>query len=295
MIPAKTTFQQPMAGDLIARINALNNITLTQDKILWSTPQVVAGSWREQTTTKNTAIRATVVQGDPSFSGSRDILYDRINIGLLSNIKGFEVMASGVSNVHGLLPYLKMCTGLSLVASDLENLPLVANQEGGFDAVLSATPANKGWFGSVSVKVKPGGIPLDEVITTTKLTGLNYPTTDTTQVFAQVYMYAYDFTTNFDFIEGLSPGVLSDANALTLANAIKAVDISDFRASWNADAGTNTFSLQGATVVSNGLNNASLPTNPNYKYVLAVRLRDQVTSPKGVMYLHYNDPFNPEA
>lgn len=295
MIPGKHTFQQAIAPDLIARINALNNIALTQADVLWSTPQVVSGSWREQSTTKNTAIRATVPAGRPDFSGSRDILYDRLSFALLANIRGFEVSASGISDVHGMLPYLKMCTGLMLATTDVENLPLVANQSGGFDAVLTATPANKAWYGSVTVKVKEGGLPLDEVIVNTKLTGLNYPTTDTTQVFAQVYMYGYDFTDQFDFVSELDAGELSDGDALTLSEAIKARDVSDFKASWNASASATEFSLQGATIVSNGLNNESMPTNTNYKYVLVVKLRDQVTSPKGLMYLHYNDPFDPEA
>jgi hypothetical protein len=37
-----------------------------------------------------------------------------------------------------------------------------------------------------------------------------------------------------------------------------------------------------------------LPTNPNFKYVMVLQLAAQVTTPAGLLYLHYNDPFNPD-
>lgn len=291
------SFQQPTLDDLLQLINANNGIALQKTDISWSAPQVVAGSWREQATTKNTAARVTA---DPAsaFQGSVIQLYDRLDIASLINFAGFRVLgAPEATTVHQLLPNIKYTTGVPFTTDDLENLSITTEDNKRY-AVLSAKPTSQGWIGSLRMEVLSGGVQLETAVTQPVLPGLLYPNPEAvpgTDTMGSVYLYGYDFTAYFPDISELIPGPLALADATKMVAMLKNVDVSSGKNLWTTDAGAAAWSLDGAVISRNGLNNTNtLPTNPAYKYVLGITPKSTLTSPKGIMYLHYNDPFNPD-
>lgn len=290
----------PSLDDLIAILNKANSTTFTKADLTISVPQVVSGTWHAQVTNKNTAIRFTAPpQG--TFQGTAVVLFDRLNLASLANaavMPGFRCSAYHVTSVHGLLPMLFFYTGMVLGTDDVEDTPLVDAGHGNGDltAVISAKPGSVGWVGSVSLNVTVGGAPMDQILVNTNLPGLNYPTANDQDTYGLLYLYGYDFTTYFNTVAPIAPGVLTDQQADALVVALKATDISPAgKLLWTNADGVTAWNLKGATVLSNGLNSSSLPTNPAYKYVMALKLADGVLTPAGTMYLHYNDPFDPNA
>lgn len=286
--------QYPSLDSLLYYVNLANATAYTLTDLLVSKPQVVSGSWHEQVTQKNTVVRLSAAPGSP-YKGNKQVVYDRLNLANLAGLKGFSVYAYQIPDVHSLIPAIANYTGLHFSTADLNNVSLVDNGDGNLKAVLTAHPDSIAWIGSVELIVKPGGVPLDAAVTVPNLPGLNYPTANDQDTFGAVYLYGYDFTTYFNDIALLGTGVLSDTNADKLVAALKATDISSGAALWTNTDGVTAWNLKGATVVSNGLNSSSLPTNQAYKYVLALNLASGVLTPAGTMYLHYNDPFDPSA
>ena len=290
------SYQTVSLPDLLAELNKANSTTFTLDDLVFANPQVVAGTWKDKTTLKNTGVVVTAKPGS-AFQGRANILYDRLPLANLdpAKLKGFQCAAYQPVKVYDLLPWLKYWNGLHLTADDILDGDLVDNGNGSKTAVLSAKPTSYGWQGSVSITVTEGGASLNDVLTTPELQGLNYPTASDADTYGQIYMYGYDFTTYFADLVAMNVGAVSGANVTKLVNAFKALDVSSGKALWNEDAANTAWSLAGATVVSNGLNSASLPTNQAYKYVMALALRADVLTPAGTLYLHYNDPFDPNA
>lgn len=289
------SFQLPTKTDILNAINTANNISLKMTDIVFSTPQVVAGSWRDQQTDKNSVMRVSAAP-ESNYQGSAIQLYDRLSLSSLAFISGFKLVAPDAQTTHDLLANIKIFTGVEFTVDDLENLPIttVDNKR---TAVLSAKPGSLGWVGNISLEVKEGGILLSDVVSQSNLPGLKYPNEEAVpgvDTMGSIYLYGYDFTKyNTDLI-GLVSGVIAPADATKLVDMLKVVDISAGKTLWNNDASSTEWSLEGATITRNGLNNTStLPTNPAYKYVLGITLKPSVTTPKGVLYLHYNDPFNP--
>lgn len=292
------SFQQPSLVDLLALINTTNAIAppLVPSDITYSAPQVVAGSWREQATLKNTAIRVTASETS-QYQGNVTQLYDRLSLASLGLMPGFKLVASNPVTVHDLIPNIKFFTGIDFSTADLENTPITTDGDGVKTAVLSAKTTSMGWVGNLSMVVTAGGVALDSAVTQPVLPGLLYPNTAAvpgTNTFAEVYLYGYDFTAYVSDLLSLAPGVISGANATKLVTMLKAVDVSAGKTLWTTDPSATSWSLDGATVSRNGLNSTTLPTNPAYKYVLGITPKAGLISPVGTMYLHYNDPFNPD-
>lgn len=286
--------QYPSLDSLLYYVNLANGTAYTLTDLLVSKPQVVSGSWHEQVTTKNTVVRLSAAPGSP-YKGNKQVVYDRLNLANLAGLKGFSVFAYQIPDVHGLIPAIANYTGLHFSTADLNNVSLVDNGDGNLKAVLTAHPDSIAWVGSVELIVKPGGVPLDEAVAAPNLPGLNYPTANDQDTFGAVYLYGYDFTTFFNDVALMPTGVLSGINADKLVTALKATDISSGAALWTNADGATAWNLKGATVVSNGLNSSTLPTNQAYKYVMGLTLAAGVITPAGTMYLHYNDPFDPSA
>lgn len=290
------SYQKSSIDSLLGYLNAKNpGQVLTAADVSFTAPKLVAGTWREANTVHNTAVR---IMGGTSgkYGGRQVITYDRLNLASLAKIPGFQVRATGAKTVHDLIPNLRYYNGLRFTTDDLENTPIVQDSDGKLQAVLSAKANSLGWVGSVQIEVKAGGQKITEAVSVTNLNGLNYPTASDADVYGQLYTYGYDFTAYMSQLINLQAGKALTADDLTaLVNMLKTVDVSSGKTLWNADSSSTTWSLAGATITYSGLNNdPTLPTNPAYKYVVALKLRDAVTTPKGTLYLHFNDPFNPD-
>lgn len=290
------SYMHPSLSDFILGLNAANGTSFKATDFTYSAPQSLSGTWQGQVTADNTAVRLTAKAGG-AYQGTKVVTYTRFNLADLTpaNFPGMKCSAYNINSTAALFPMYTYWNGIQFSSEDLEDLPLVDNGDGTKTATLRAKATSQGWVGEGTILVTQGSAPIDQLITVTSLNGLNYPTDNESDTFAQMYMYPYDFTTYFDTIAPIAPGVLSSANATALANAFKAVDLGTGKALWTGTGSATSWNLNNATVVSNGLNSSSLPTNPTYKYVMALRLDPSVLTPAGVMYLHYNDPFNPDA
>lgn len=286
-------YQLPSITSFLQYLNAKNpTANLQEADLTFSNPKVVAGTWLEGVTSKNTAIQLTA-KPSAAYQGSNIYKYDRLNLASLASIAGVQIKADNPSTTWDVLKSLEYYSGVRLTQDDVEDLAIV-NDNGTLSAVLSAKTTSIGWIGSVSITVQAGGAFIDQDLTNPDLQGLNYPTNNPgTDIMSSVYLYGYDFTTYVADLIDLQPGVITDTVAGKLVTALQTLDVSSGKALWNASSSSTAWSLQGATVVSNGLNSSSLPTNQSYKYVLALDLRNDVTTPVGRLYFHYNDPFNP--
>ncbi len=291
------SYQMHSKESLLTFINATNTLTgadlLTEANLDFSLPKVVIGSWRDRVTLKNTAIRLTAKESAP-YEGSRVILYDRLNLASLVNIGGFKVAGLNPVSTYDLFDSIAFYTGIKFLEEDLEDLPVIYGQDGKGTVVLSAKPDSVGWVGNLSVQMVAGGVSLPASILVANLPGLNYPApAPGIDIMGSVYLYGYDFTPYVSTLLDITEGTLTPEHATALVNALQAVDVSSGKLAWNDNPGSGSWSLAGATITYNGLNSSDFPTNPNYKYVLALQLRVDVTIPTGVLYLHYNDPFDP--
>lgn len=294
-------FQWPSATALLAEINAANATSLLPTDISYSNPQVITGgTWQGVATDRNTAIRVT--GSGLNYQGSKVILYNRKDISQLNNLPNFKMAVYNINTVWDLIQYFAYWTGIKFVQGDLINDPVTGLVNGAGNITVRADPNSLGWHGQITIAVTLGGLGLDNAVTNTALTGLNYPASDAvappaTATQGAVYLYPYDFSANTPTWLTYTPGVLTSGQADALVAAIKAVDIGAGAAIWNdttSGATFTTWNLSGATIVSNGLNNsATMPTNPAFKYVMVLQLRSDVTVPSGLLYLQYNDPFDP--
>jgi hypothetical protein len=279
--------------DVLAAINAANSTTYKVTEIDFGAPQALSGTWKGQATSRNTGIRITAKAGSP-YQGKRDLTYDRLNLGSLNatNLPGFKCSAYNVTTVYTLLPMLQYWTGIQFTTDDLEDAPLVDNGDDTHSVTLTAKTTSLGWIGTAPLTITKGAAPLDALITVTSLNGLNYPTASDQDTYGAMYLYPYDYTNYFSTLSPIAPGTLTSTQADALVAMLLATDIGAGKALWANNPGATAWNLANATVVSNGLNNPTLPTNPSYKYVMGLRLDPAVLTPAGLMYLHYNDPFD---
>lgn len=290
------SYQLQSIQSVLSYVNKANGLVapnaLTPADVTFSEPKVVAGTWQEHATTRNTAVRITNTP-QALTEGTQTILYDRLNIASLKSIKGFKIAGPTPLKTYDVLDSIAFFTGVKFLVDDLENLDVVY-AEGKGTVVLSAKPTSIGWFGNASFDLLIGGASIDKSITVVDLPGLNYPTSNPgVDVFGSIYLYGYDFTPHVATLLDYAPGTIDLAQATFLMNVLKAMDVSAGKTLWNVTDVSTTYGLLGANITYNGLNDATKPTNPAYKYVMALTLRAGVTAPAGVLYLHYNDPFNP--
>ena len=280
---------------LVNYINTANSASLTVAELDFGVPVPIKGTWREGLVDRNTAIKITAKDAS-SFKGSRVICYDRLNLNDFHKLIQLSVKAYHPTTTHDLLKPILLKYGIFF---DPEEFIDEAIEEVGDQPIaitLSSTPSAIGWIGSVVVHVRQGNAILADHLTTTQLPGINYPVPgDGAQGSALTYLYGYDFTSFKGTLENYEEGQIITVDETDLLTAIQTIDTNTGKALWNLTPGATTWALEGAEVVYSGINSPLLPTNPSYKYVLGIKLRDDVTTPPGVFYLHYDDSFDPDA
>lgn len=275
---------------LLNHINAKNATTFALTDLVFSAPQVINGTWRDLANPHNTAVRVTASETSV-FQGTQVVTYDRLKLSDLAHLPGFTLRADKPTSVYSLLDGLLYYNGLHFTSDDLEDTPVTDNGDGTFTATLTAKPGSYGWIGSYTLTITQGAAALDNAITEPNLDGLNYPTDSDADIYAALYLYGYDFTANYaDLVDFEEDVPLDQHQAAALVAAIKAQDISSGKDLWNADGGSTSWSLAGAIPRHNGLNSSSLPTNAAYKYAVVLEFRAGVTTPRGNLIMHYNDP-----
>lgn len=286
---------------LLEYLNNSNGTTMfTLENLVFSDPAPIAGTWREETTDKNTFMKVNAAEA-AGFKGRTVITYNRLELGDFDHFKPAAKRVLQVyqpSTVHDILSNILYYWGLFLTEDDIENDPITLDENGSGSVVLRAKPTSPIWMGELGIDLVIGGANIQDLLAVTDLNGLNYPVDDpATQTSALLYVYPFDMTEWRDELLMIEDDghVLTEAEAQSLVDKLKAVDLGAGAALWNSDSESTEWSLDGASVFHNGLNSLAYPTNQAYKYVIGIDFKEGNTIPSGRMYLHYNDPDDPNS
>lgn len=280
-------------------INTANSTTrLNLNNVALSRPYPVSSSRYEEATTKNTWSYVVPAGTTPIFKGRKVVFWNRLTLSDFARFRtSRQVKAPKPTTVHELLPAIKYYLAINLTADDVENDPLNLDQDGVGTVTVRAKDTSPLWVGSVTFDVIPGGLPFEQHLTNVTPNQLKYPIDNyKTGTSAALVAYPIDATEYRDELLVIEEGLLHGQGLATILNLLLRLDVSsDGKTLWNIGAGSKEWALQGATVFYNGLNEAALPTNPAYKYVIGIELRGDVTIPTGRFYLHYTDPEDASA
>lgn len=280
---------------LVDYVNAANSSPLTVAELDFGLPTPIAGTWRDGLIDRNTAIKLTARE-ESTFKGSRVVCYDRLQLDDFNKLVQLSIKGYYPTTTHDLLKPLMLRYGLMLDPNEFidEALPEIGDEP--VTCILRARPDAIGWLGQTEVLVTQGDAILADHLTVTELNGVNYPVDgDGAQGSALAYLYPYDFTEFKEVLEDFTVGQIIGDTDTALLEAIVASDLNAGKSLWTLDSEATTWALGGAEVVYNGINSPLLPTNSSYKYVVGIKLRDDVVTPPGVCYLHYDDPVDPNA
>lgn len=280
---------------LIDYINATNSSPLTVNDITFGVPAPIAGTWREGLVDRNSVIRIKATDAS-IYKDSQVLCYDRLDLASLAKLFDFRIKSYQPDSIHDLIKPIFLKFGIVIDKDDVydDAINQIEGQDNHF--TIRAKPGALGWVGQVDVVSTHGSAVLGDHLTTTSLPGVNYPVSgDGTVGSALMYFYGYDFTAQKDLLQSLTDGMVFDATHTVFRDMIKTIDTGSGKALWTIDSSKVTYDLGGAQVVYTGLNDAALPTNPSYKYVVGIQMRATMTTPPGVFYLHFNDPVDPDA
>lgn len=219
------------------------------------------------------------------FQGEVEIFYNRLKLEDLAKLTTLTLKAPSVTNSHDLLPFLNARFGTIFEPSDI----VLVDAEDHTDyktVVLTATPLSLGWIGTVSVAVSQGEIPLENYLTNTALTGLDYPTPYATLPFAQMYSYWRDFSEHVGYLKTIVTGQAIPQELATILSGITG-DV------W-AFTGYAQYSLMGGQILYAGKTADNGLFNPSYDYGIQLRLNhDNAFGITGDLIIHFSDPVDP--
>lgn len=280
---------------LLDYINATNSSPLVLSDVTFGTPAPIAGTWREGLVDRNTVIRIKATEAS-IYKDSQVLCYDRLDLASLAKLTTFRIKCYQPQSTYDLIKPIFLRFGIVIDKADIYDDPInqIEGQDNHF--TIRAKPEALGWYGSVDVISTHGAAILGDHLTVQALPGVNYPVAgDGANGSALTYFYGYDCTAYKTVLQALHDGDMITAASVDFLNAVKSFDTGSGKALWTADGSKVTYDFGGAQVVYTGLNDAALPTNPSYKYVVGIQMRAALTTPPGVFYLHFNDPVDPDS
>lgn len=277
-------------------VNAANSTTrFTAENVTMGKPKITAESSKHSAKTiKNTYL---VCEPGPAkiFKGRKFLYYNRLQLGDFARFRSSrKIKTPTPTTTHDLIPAIRYYLAIWLSEQDIENDPVTVDQYGQGAAVIRAKVDSPLWLGEMTVEIMPGGNPLEQHLTNIFPDQLKYPI-DNFKDGSSAALIAYPIDATFyrDDLLMIEEGELHGDELAKIVEVLKALDYSsDGKTLWNGDQLSTEWSLYGATVFYNGLNEAALPTNPAFKYVIGIELRSGVTIPSGRFYIHYTDPEN---
>jgi hypothetical protein len=283
---------------LVEFIAHTNNVNLNSNHVMFSPPARVVDTWRAGTTDKNTIIRMTTTEDNPDYNGTVIVVYDRLNLADLAKLVDMTVEVYQPQTTHDFIRAIWLRFGIIIDPEDIIDEPLVRINDNELEDPIyeiHATDTSLRWYGTLQLTHKEGRGEFKDFMTEDVLPGLDYPVEndDGTRGSAIVYMYSLDFTEVKDVLETYPVEYVVDETDTALLDAIQQIDTGSGKMLWNLDPVATAWSLHGAEIIASGINDEALPTNKSHKYVLGIRLRSDVDTPPGDMYLHYNDVFDP--
>lgn len=282
---------------ILAALNSQNSIAVKATDIVYSAPKDIRGTDKGLSTGKNTMVKISAAPVGSTWTGKKNLYYNRYNFADLLVLIGDTLSIGGsVKHIHDGLIGLNNRYGFVFATTDLENSEVLWDADGTTGTVvLKALSTSLGWIGTQTMKVVKGDESLESSVTTNVLSGLKYPngqmgSETVASVMAQVYSYPYDFSKYRDTLLLMTPQVISGQVLTDMTNLLK--DITG--TAWVATT-AGAYGLANAEILSVGLNDpVTMPTNSKYKYVLVLKLPATSTTIVGTLYLQFNDLDDPE-
>lgn len=276
-------------------VNTQNSLSVKDTDIVYSDPKDIRETEQGTTSARNTLVKITAAPVGSTWSGKKNLFYDRLDLGKLTSLIGDTIQLGSVEFIHDALIGLNNRYGFVFEAADLINSEVSWEPDGKTGTVvLEAEPLSLGWINSVQFKVIKGDESLTSAVTNTVLNGLKYPNGDMgsvaqSAIIAEVYSYPFDYSAYRDTLLSVVTGPLVSGDRLNDTVAmLKAVTGS----AWVSTAATS-WGLLNAEIEYNGLNTPEYPTNAKYKYLMVIKLPATTTNIKGKLYIQFNDPEDP--
>lgn len=125
---------------------------------------------------RNTQVTVSAA-ADSGYSGSVDVLYNRVDMALIPGTNPTVFPAGNATNVSDLIPEINARYHINLGATDYVDAalpPFTGEPNEDLQFQVTASSDSLVWFGNLILIVTANDIPLNTVITTTTLNGLNY-------------------------------------------------------------------------------------------------------------------------
>lgn len=220
-----------------------------------------------------------------AYQGDVEVFYDRLLLEDLAKLVQLTLKAPNVTNSHDLLPFLNARFGTNFEESDIELVDAV-DMETYKTVQLTATANSLGWHGTALVSVAQGDVKLEDYLTVTALSGLDYPTPYATLPFAQMYSYWRDFSEHVNYLKTITAGQAIPQELATIMTSVTGD-------TWAFNSYAE-FSLLGAQILWAGKAADNGLFNANYDYGIQVRLNhDNAFGITGDLIIHFSDPVDP--
>lgn len=271
---------------ILADANKINGEALTQDDLTFSEAKAVSSIVPPPITTRNSAVRVIAKPTAP-YTDDQVLFYNRLDFAQVFKDLPMSTYCKlpvfQPKRIHDLIPAFNNYFGTALVPADIEDGPVTVDAQGAGTAVFKAQPGSLGWIGEVTVYIRQGDALLADFLVNRQLSGIEYPSGQSTKGQAEIYSYQYDFSDQATYLSQLVvesevdvPAALRDLIAAKTGHA------------WIDNAAGN-YSLRGAKLYYNGSNNPVRPkSNELFNHVVEIRLGADCANLAGVLRFHYN-------
>lgn len=263
---------------ILGSIKSLNNgAELGKDEYIFgaSTAIPLEGN------TINTSLHIQSKSVQSPFAGEVTVKHTRLDLADLLVLVSADVSANNIGTTVDFALALNKVYGTNFTADDIESTPVTLT-DGSGNVTLVAKATSRGWIGSVTFRLTKGRIQLSEVITTTRLDGLDYPDPYVGKPFGNAYAYWRDFSAQSGLLDVIIP---ANPDLGSIKDALVAITGD----TW-VTAGTVRYSLEGATVLYVGEAVGYPELNQKYGKAVVVQLGTACLGLSGRMFLHYNLP-----
>lgn len=215
------------------------------------------------------------------YKGRRELKYAQLDLFKLFNRKRLTIGVRAVRPIHEQLLDIYQQTGIQFGVGDVDNI-VPATQELPYVTTLRASSTSAAYTGEVEVEFKERVPRLDEILAGGDYDVLIAPfdTSPDGSTRCEYITHGVDYTSAVIILRTFTAGVLSAADATTLAQTLMAVD-------------EYPWALANATVVYNGPVLNFIPTDgyryaqQRYTHVMVVDIAAHPTL-VGSLYVHYN-------
>lgn len=252
----------------------LNKVTLVREHYALGNP----AEWVDPQGLTNTQISITATSQLSAYEGTQTLYYTRLNLADLSKFLPNPVLGYNLTTVAQVAQLLNTNYGLNFAANDLVAGPVATVDDVG-TVELTASATSKGWFGTVTINLARGNIPIDTAVTNKTIDGVLYPNRDETKAFGEMETYWRDFSSR----EADLTTITAEVPNLALVASILTENTGN---AW-VSGSSGRYSLQNATVLYNGGTIGYPRSNQTRGYVLVIRLGNGSLGLSGDLFLHY--------